>query len=380
MEVVRLNADNFDQMHALLTTVYSRDDGYVADFKKIMPKMGVRDDENMGHHLGIFEDGKLVACMGVYPIELIVAGEKLLFATTGNIATHPSYEGRGYMGAMLEAAMKELDRLGADAARLGGLRSRYNRYGYELCGQNYTFTFTEKNRIRRLSNFGKDISFVKIEPDDTDAISYAVSLYNKGRVIVPRSSHDAYFTMTTWRSVPYIVMRGDERIGYLSVNSAGNSVNEFFGADMDARVDTICAWQERVGESITFSLQMHEIEAVRLFSAVCESSVISSPSQFKIINWEKVVDAFMKLEAMYSYVAEGSLCIEIKGYGTLCLYSQNGEVGCRPCDDTPDISLDALSAARYIFGPYSPIYTAEALPLANAWFPLPLGWNTLDRI
>ena len=39
-----------------------------------------------------------------------------------------------------------------------------------------------------------------------------------------------------------------------------------------------------------------------------------------------------------------------------------------------------LSAHRYLFGPYSPSYTAEASYLAEAWLPLPLSWNGQDRV
>ena len=107
------------------------------DIERELPKMCVRDEEHMRKHFGIFEDGKLVACLGVYPYLAKVANISLSFSTLGNVVTRPEYEGRGYMHSLLAAATKEIDELDADISRLAGLRSRYNRYGFEVAGQRY---------------------------------------------------------------------------------------------------------------------------------------------------------------------------------------------------------------------------------------------------
>ncbi len=39
--------------------------------------MCVRDDEHMQKHFGIFQDGKLVAAKGVYPLPIDIAGDRL---------------------------------------------------------------------------------------------------------------------------------------------------------------------------------------------------------------------------------------------------------------------------------------------------------------
>ena len=69
--------------------------------------------------------------LGVYPLPAVVAGRRLLFATVGNVATHPYETGRGYMRRLMDAARARLDEMDADASRLGGLRRRYAPFGYE---------------------------------------------------------------------------------------------------------------------------------------------------------------------------------------------------------------------------------------------------------
>lgn len=380
MEVKRLNAEHYDELIDLLNVVFSRENKREMDFEKEIPKMCVRDDEHMGKHFGIFEDNKLVACMGVYPFDVVVAGEVLRFATTGNIAVHWDCEGKGYMGALLEEAMQELDRLKVDAARLGGLRSRYNRYGFEACGQNYSFVFTGKNRQRKFPDFKDDVSFRKITAEDSEALSFAASLYNKNAMAVPRTPDNAYHSLTMWLNTPYLAVRDGKPIGYICVNSEKTSIAEFEAVDVSALMDMTCAWQKYVGRNISFYRQPHQMDSVRKFSEVCEDYGIYSPSRFQIRNWVRVVDAFFKLKASYCPIMQGELCIEIKGYGVIRMFSKNGHVGCELCNDMPHIRLDKLTASRFIFGPYPPVCAADTPPIAQAWFPLPLSWNGQDRV
>lgn len=380
MKVERLNASHYDEILSLLNAVFSRKNGREMDFEKEMPKMCVRDDEHMGCHFGIFDNDRLVACMGVYPFEVRVAGEKLCFATTGNIAVHWDYEGNGYMGKMVDAAMEELERLDVDAARLGGLRSRYNRYGFESCGQNYGFTFTQKNRERKFPEYKGGITFKRITAEDTAALEFTVSLYNKNKIIIPRNIQNAYSCLTMWQNIPYIAIENGTPIGYLSATKSGDAIAEVDAVNTNALTNIICAWQEKVNQNIFFYRQAHQIDSLRVFTAVCEGAQIYSPSHFKIRKWEKVVDAFMKLKASYIEVAKGELCIEIENYGTIRLFSNENGVGCEKVNKNPDIVLDGLSAARYIFGPHPPVFTADAPPIAQAWFPLPLSWNGQDRL
>ena len=380
MKVERLGAKHYDEIINLLNAVFSRKNGREMDFEKDMPKMCVRDEEHMSKHMGIFEDGKLVACMGVYPFDTIVAGKSLKFATTGNIAVHWDNEGKGYMGAMVEFAMQELERLDVDVARLGGLRSRYNRYGFEACGQNYTFTFTSKNRERKFPDFKNDVIFKVVTSDDKDILAFCASVYNKNAISVPRNEENVYSCLTMWRNTPYVALNNDSPIGYLSVNAAGNEIAELCAVDTAAFADVLCGWQARVGVNLTFDLQMHFINEIKLFSSVCEWSSIHSTSHFKIRNWASVLDAFMNLKASYSEMMPGDLYIEIEDYGTVHLFSDGKNAGCKLTDHKPDIKLSRLEATRYIFGPYPPIYTSCAPAVAQAWFPLPLSWNGQDRV
>ena len=171
MEIKRLTAEHYDELLELLNFTFGNQYGAPVDFLSGQPKMWVRDDAHMGCHVAVFEDGKMCAVVGVYPLHVMIDGEEFLFATTGNVATHPDYEGRGYFNALFTEAMKMLEEMDADAARLGGLRPRYGLFGYEGCGSSYLYNFGTKNRIACFGETaGQGIEFSPIIPDDAEAL------------------------------------------------------------------------------------------------------------------------------------------------------------------------------------------------------------------
>ena len=96
MEIKRLGAEHYDELLAMLNYTFGNKYKRPMDFLSELPKMWGRDDEHMGKHIGVFEDGKLCSVVGIYPLKTFIDGEEFLFATTGNVATLPEYEGRGY--------------------------------------------------------------------------------------------------------------------------------------------------------------------------------------------------------------------------------------------------------------------------------------------
>ncbi len=377
MELRRLQAKDYDELIHLLNVVFTRQNGFQMDFEKQLPKMCVRDDAHMGKHLGIFEDGKLVACVGVYPLDAVVAGEKLRFSTMGNVATHWDYTGRGYMTKLLDAAQKELEAIGADASRLGGNRQRYGRYGFESCGQVMQFTFQKNTLAKRFANAG-EITFTEIQKDDTAALTFCADLYNQNAIAVTRSLADCYSVLTAWEHKPYLCLSKGKPVGYLSAN--GGNIAEVFAADTQAFVDILCAWQRQTDTALTVTLQPHMVETLQILSAISDAMQIRSPSHFQIRNWEKVVSAFLKLKSGYCSLPDGELILEIKDYGTIRMFVANGKTGCELTEKAPHLTLDRMQAARFLFGPIDPQYTAKTDNVPAGWLPLPLSWNGQDRV
>lgn len=211
-------------------------------------------------------------------------------------------------------------------------------------------------------------------------MAFVTNLYNKNEIAVTRTPCNAYITMIAWQNTPYIARKNGKAVGYLVVDKSQTTLAEQFAVDVNSFTDMICAWQKRVNSTIHITLQPHQIEKTRIFTAVCERFSMDSPSHFCILSWDKVIDAFIKLKHEYCALPKGELVVKIESYGTVRIYVDDFGAGCEKTNATPMLTMDRLMATRYIFGLYPAVMTADVGHLAQAWFPLPLSWNLQDRV
>ena len=166
--------------------------------------MCIRDDAHMRKHVGLFIDNRLVSVVGVYPLPTRVLDKEINFCTVGNVATHPDYEGRGYMNILFNQAMEIVKEEKYDICRLGGDRARYLRFGFELCGRNYSYYITPKNvKKSLLCDYGQNTSVSEILVSDETALDFARRIYHQNKVSVLRNDNDVmYRVMTAWKNTP----------------------------------------------------------------------------------------------------------------------------------------------------------------------------------
>jgi len=384
MEIVRLNKDDYDQWLSVLNTVFTRQNKMEMDFEKVLPKMCVRDDLNMNKHLAVKEDGKICALLGIYPIPVKAGNTELLFSTVGNIATLPEYEGKGYMRALMCAAMDELARIGADASRLSGARQRYNRYGYEAAGISYHFTINE-HTVKNCSSGDDIITFGKLSGNDRDALTYIRMIREKMPFYAIRSCDEAckgeYDALCSFWHTPYIALKNGRPVGYFTVSYDRRTISDIGAGDLQTVKAIVYAWQRNVGDSVTLTLPATDFEGVRYFSAVSAGMQLLSPSLFKIIHFDKVADALIKLKkSSGAYLPQGKSVIGIKDWGNLLICCKGDDVFCEKTDKAAAITLDKLEATRFLFGPFAPETVADTDGFLTSVLPLPLPWCAVDRV
>ena len=198
------------------------------------------------------------------------------------------------------------------------------------------------------------------------------------------SYRDVYLAMRTKSSVPYLAIKDGASIGYLCAYADasypnGRNVSELRAMTTKDYVDILCAWQKTVGVDITFSLPPHANELLRIFYDACDYTV-ASPSRFRIVNFEKITDALMKVLAKTQEIMEGECVLEIKDYGALRLYARGGEAGCEKTNAAPAVTLDRRAATRLLIGTLPTNAVAPVPAILKAWLPLPMSWDTLDFV
>ena len=382
MEIRRLKKENYDELISLLNLVFSKQNGCEMDFEKELPNMCVRDDAHMRKHVGLFVDGKLVSVVGVYPLPTKVLDKEINFCTVGNVATHPDYEGLGYMNILLNRAMDIVKEEKYDICRLGGDRARYLRFGFELCGGNYSYYVTPKNTKKSLlSGYGQGTCVAEILPNDEASLSFAREIYHQNKVSALRDGNDVmYRVMTAWKNTPYLVTKNDEPIGYFTLTPDRKTVSEAYAIDNESYLDTVVAISNYLNDGFSITLPQHDIDLIREINKCAEYMSIQIPSNFNVVSFEKVVDAYIKLKASYTCLVPGSVAISIKDYGKIKIFANENECGCVGFDGECDFELSKSEATRFIFGMHPPVCVIEPNLFAKANFPLPLSWDTQNRV
>ena len=123
-----------------------------------------------------------------------------------------------------------------------------------------------------------------------------------------------------------------------------------------------------------------DIDLVREMNKCAEYMSVQIPSNFNIVNFDRVVDAYMKLKSSYTSLMEGSVTISIKDYGKIKIYANKNDCGCVSFDGECDYELSKADTTRFIFGMHPPVSVIEPNFFAKANFPLPLTWNTQNRV
>ena len=382
MEIKRLKKENYDELISLLNLVFSKQNNCKMDFEKELPNMCIRDDAHMKKHVGLFVDNKLVSVVGVYPLPTRVLDSKINFCTVGNVATHPDYEGRGYMNVLLNSAMEIVKEEKYDACRLGGDRARYLRFGFELCGRNYSYYITPKNTKKSfLCSYGKNTKVTEIFLSDEVSLTFARNVYHQNKVSVLRNDNaEMYRVMTAWQNTPYIVSKNDASIGYFTLTSDKKTVSEAYAIDKESYLDIVVAISNYLNDDFSITLFEHDIDLIREMNKCAEYMSIQIPSNFNIVNFEKVVSAYIKLKSSYTRLATGSTTISIKDYGKIKIFANENDCGCIKFDGECDIELSKPEAIRFIFGIHPATCVVEPNLFAKANFPLPLSWNTQNRV
>lgn len=393
MEIRWLSEKDYDKLLETLNYTFGTLHNKTVDFLNEQPKMWVRDDERMSKHLGAFDGEVLAAVVGMYHLPCVVGGEKLDFYTTGNVATRPEYEGQGLFTKLFSSIMDELYKRGADGARLGGQRARYGRYGFEPIRAPYTHLLTEKNRTKGFGNIGTDIEFKKIERHDTTALAYCNELSRRADIYVERSEEDGYrdvyLALCTKQSTPYLALRGGKPLGYISaydkaakgeVAEFGPNIAEWRTEQIEDSAPMLCAWQRVSGRTVTFNVPLTEHIIQRELSRKTESLLLESHHRFKMINFDKVANALIKLRAKKEPLPKIHYVIEIEGFGKLLIHTDDTNAFCSKTCEEANISLSHADASRLLFGESDPLSTADVPAILRSVLPLPFSWCTQDYV
>lgn len=381
--IIKLKANDFEEAMDFLNLIFGASRPH--DFAKMLPAIYQPKDENMGWNCAIRRNGRIRAMTGLFPMELRLGDSTLRMGGIGGVSSHPNERGAGHMTELMNHCVAKMRAEGHDLSWLSGLRQRYGRFGYEICGTRIAVHVNKTNLRHALPGKECAVRFEPLQSDDTESIRQALRLHDARLVRAVRTVDNFHQKAISWHKHPHAALdKSGKLVGYLVSNKEGSGVDEFVAETPAVAVDMAHAWVSQIEPNGSiFHISPGSLDIIRELGVFAEKIEINHGGSWLIFNWERVLDAAMKTRARLITMRDGALNLGVKEFGVYRLEAANGQAACRACAEKPDIECDASTAMRLLFGPLWP-ETLKDQPLENAragsdagfllrsWLPLPL--------
>ena len=354
------------------------------DFISILPKI-YHDEYRPAYNNFVVQDenGDFRAAVGNFNIDLDVCGEKIKACCIGNVAVGLKYRSMGYMVDLMEMSVEEMMKNGTDLAYLGGQRQRYGYFGFEASGISYNFEFNKKTAKHIFGGRKSNLRAEKLQENDTAAIEKIDELYQKNVIKASRPHKDYYRIVTSWRHNPYVVYDGEEFAGYFFIDYGYGWVSECAVTKPEYYGDLALAALEVSGkECIRFNASPFDKMKHGFFTVNSENISVGGCESLLVLNYEKVLKAYLKTKASYTSLADGELKVLIHGKKAdekLRIEVKNNEVTVEKFDGDVEIEFTHNEATRAFLSNFS--FEREKLNgAAQQWFPLPAFIFSVDQM
>lgn len=266
------------------------------DFATLLPKLYGADADTTPHHFIVKENGRILAAILAYPVEMTIAGERLTAIGVGSVSTHPRARGRGFMDDLLAAVDEHAAQHKADFAVLGGNRQRYGYYGYDLAGCQVNATLMRHNAAHAFKD--ADLSGLSLVQMSEEHADKAAALHTAQPSFCTRQRDQFITILKNWRNNPMAILRGKDMIGYCVINpiSGGQFVSELLlenEADCPAVLRFLC---DTYG-NLSIQTPPWHAERVRLLTSVCQTFSLAPNHMYKFYQPERVKAALRRLGA-----------------------------------------------------------------------------------
>lgn len=353
------------------------------DFLTLLPKLYKPEYQPAEHNLIIAEDGEIKSAIGLYPIDIHVAGQTLRVGGIGNVAVTRDARGKGYMIRLMQQALEEMAADGTVYSILGGQRQRYGYFGYEPGGVTLHFNIDRRNIAHvKGHDYQTDAKAREVTAADADALAGIALLYDLQPMRALRTPEALYDILCSWRSIPYVVTRGDAFVGYFVKQKFGG-IQELKAVDPEDLIDVcLCAMDVAQKDELYFDVPPYDTAAADYMARYCGWSEISHSEMVCILDFRRFAEAFLRLKATHAALCDGSLVLRICGdrrEEQLRITVKDNEVTVAETTDAPALTLDQHTATRLLASPFCK--EKEQLPaFAQQWFPVDFYSYAQDNV
>ena len=386
--------EDFDETMDFGNYVFSHSSGGI-DFPSTLPKLYKRNYFMEGIHYTAREGGRIKAAVGAYPLELDFSGPGMESTSLGGrgigmVSVHPYSRSRGYMKELMNRALEDMRRDNIVFSCLGGLRQRYEYFGFSPAGSVYNFTCTETNiRHTMGTEWRTGLSFKDVEAGDESFLDSIHALHETKIARYRRQRDRLYDILTSWKARVLAITEGDSFQGYLVYKAHGtdHEISEIMLHDL-SRLPEVLALFLRNGKAVgmqgkvNISAGPHEREKITVLSRFTERYTLHPVYNFAVFDYQRFVAPFLKLVEREKALPEGKVILEIEGGSRYCLTVEAGKASIAGTTASGELVLTRGEALQFFFSPLGehifPVIREK--PFLQSLLPLPLFYENPDGI
>lgn len=346
-------------------------------FPDLLPKV-YGDHRNLSiPHMVYTEDGKIMGCLGLFPIDLTFGKQHLKVGYLGTMSVHRRCRGKGVMKQLVHRMKDYAQQEGYDMLVLGGQRQRYEYYGFDAVGGRWSYTLSPANVRHSLPVEPSNITFQEILPQSEDA-AIAHALHETKRPHVIRSLEYFVDICHSFKAKPYLVSRGEEIIGYIVASLDNATWKEFVFPDSTHLLPAIKAWWMTQGISALTLLPSPWDKASNKLLAPIADGVKHSPCEMLCcLNPRRVLEVLLPFAYQWQPMVDGTLSLSVESCGSpfrICIH--DGKASFSDCPKKEATHLSLRDFHKVVFG-INP-FDKPAVEVPAAWFPIPFAIDPPD--
>ncbi|MDR0399446.1 MAG: GNAT family N-acetyltransferase [Treponema sp.] len=392
IQYVTAKREDYDDLMDFGNYVFSHARSPV-DFPSLLPKLYNRERFMEGIHYLAREDGKIRAAVGAYPLTMNILGDTLPGRGIGMVSVHPYARSRGYMKVLMETALKDMVRDGIVFSCLGGLRQRYEYFGFSPAGTRIVFECRRSNiRHTQGKDFSPSLSIRQVKEGEEE-LTAIYEFHQSKAARIERRRENFFDILSSWKNRVFVLTEGTGFAGYLVYSGADNTIPEINLIDPRRMAAAACFFnyldKHNDRDQLSVCVQPWEHSKIESLSAFAEDYRISTAYSFAVFDWPLFLSALLKLKAGSGQtLPDGEACFRVAGGNESAdscfrIAVRRGEPRLDTGAEAGDaIVLDPLQAIRFFFSPLSP-WDSPVLrknPFLRGILPLPLFFEDPDGV
>ncbi len=380
--IERLRGEHFEEAMGFLDQAFAVHGPH--DFAGMLPSLYQPDDEHMQHNLALRRDGRLLGIVGVFPVELVVSGERLRAAGIGGVSVAASERGQGLLERLMDRACALIASEGYQLSFLSGPRHRYRRWGWEVCGAELRLSIDKRNLEHAFR--GAPPASTRLEPlplDPEPALLGELARLHDAQVVHCVRNHEHFARyLRAWFHKPMVARSAEGRVvGYLTGHAEQRRITELVAESDAAALDMVRAVVAH-HESAEVVLPALPSALNDYLSTHAERADLRATGNWQVWDLAAVAGALLRARHAARALPEGRLVLGM-GERRYSLWVSGAEAGCETTGSEPDLEASPETMLRILFGPLPPALVAPLAAraqLLGAWCPLPLSTSAQDRV